>query len=137
MNPPELTVDGAEMELFENDDPLSDSSVKAKLAWDDRDAEYVMVWWQKPFYIATENGGYSMSASLLEKVPDNIQKFWVVDTQNNEVLAYERDFYDDPDIRQEVSPDDERFKNITPELQYAVDTTMALEVHDFNNVELP
>jgi len=60
-NPPQLTIDGAEMELFDDDDPLSNSSVKAKLAWDNRDNEYVLVWWQSPFYIATENGGYSMT----------------------------------------------------------------------------
>jgi len=136
-SPPELTIDGAEMELFDADDKLSQSSIKAKLAWDNRDAEYVLVWWQSPFYIATENGGYSMTADLLEQVPDNIESFWIVDTSHNDVLKYKREWYEDSDVRAEISPDDPKFKNVAPELQYAVDTSYAVEVHDLNNVELP
>lgn len=136
MKPPELAVDGAEIELPEND-ALSESAVKAKLAYDHRDNEYVLVWWQSPFYIATENGGYSMTAELLELIPDNIESFWVVDTAHNEVLKYKREWYEDEDVRVEIHPDDPKFKNVNPDLQYAVDTSHALEVYDLYNVELP
>lgn len=137
MNPPELTIDGKEMELFENDDPLSNSSVKAKLAWDNRDAEYVLVWWQSPFYIATENGGYSMTASLVEAIPDNIETIWVVDTKHKCVKSYDRSWYDDPDTRTEISPDDPRFENVVPALQYALDREDAREDFSLSDVPLP
>ena len=136
-SPPELTIDGAEMELFENDDPLSNSSVKAKLAWDNRDAEYVLVWWQSPFYIATENGGYSMTASLVESIPDNIETIWVVDTKHKCVKSFNRDWYDDEDKRVVVSPDDPRFENVAPSLQYAIDREDALEDYSIGEVALP
>lgn len=136
-NPPELTIDGAEMELFDDDDPLSNSSVKAKLAWDDRDGEYVLVWYQSPFYIATENGGYSMTASLVDAIPDNIETIWVVDTKHKCVKSFDRDWYDDPDGRTEVNPDDPRFENVAPSLQYAIDRERAIEDYSIGAVELP
>ncbi len=136
-SPPQLTIDGREMELFENDDPLSDSSVKARLAWDDRDCEYVLVWYQSPFYIATENGGYSMTASLVEAIPDNIETIWVVDTKHKCVKSFDRDWYDDEDTRVTVSPDDPRFENVAPNLQYAVDREDALEDYSIDEVALP
>jgi len=127
-NPPQLTIDGAEMELFDDDDPLSNSSVKAKLAWDNRDNEYVLVWWQSPFYIATENGGYSMTASLVEQIPENIETIWVVDGKHKCVKSFERVV---------VDPDDPRFENVAPSLQYAVDSEKAIEDFHISEVELP
>jgi len=136
-NPPQLTIDGAEMELFDDDDPLSNSSVKAKLAWDNRDNEYVLVWWQSPFYIATENGGYSMTASLVEQIPENIETIWVVDGKHKCVKSFDRDWYDDESERVVVDPDDPRFENVAPSLQYAVDSEKAIEDFHISEVELP
>lgn len=136
-NPPELTIDGKEMELFEDDDPLSKSSVKAKLAWDNRDSEYVLVWYQQPFYIATENGGYSMTASLVEMIPDNIETIWVVDTKHNCVKSFKREWYDSDEERVTVSPDDPQFENVAPNLQYAVDREDATEDFNIGEVSLP
>lgn len=136
-NPPELTLDGREMQLLVTDDELSESSVKAKIAWDNRDHEYVLVWWQSPFYIATPNGGYSMTASLLEQIPDNIETIWVVDTNENCVKRFERSWYDDESERVVIDPDDPRFKSVAPSLQYAVDKKRAVEEYAVSDVTIP
>lgn len=133
---PELTVDGREMELLD-DDPLSNSSIKAKIAWDNRDSEYVLVWWQSPFYIVTENGGYSMTASLVDQIPDNIEIIWVVDTNESVVRSFERAWYESDSDRVTVSPDDPRFKNVAPSRQYAVDKNRAIEQYPIDDVTLP
>lgn len=137
MTPPELSIDGREVELLDDDDTLSGSSVKSKLAWDDRDEEYVLVWWQSPFYVATENGGYSMTASLLDDIPENIETIWVVDERRNLVCRMERAWYEDPDVREAIGPNDDRFETVAPTLQYAVDIERATETHPMTDVLLP
>lgn len=136
MNPPKLTVDGAELELVD-DDPLSDSSVKAKIAYDHRDNEYVLVWWQVQFDRLGDGGAYSMTASIVDEIPGNIDTLWAIDKKNNCVKSFERAMYDDPEERIEVPPDHPIFNSVVPSLQYAVETKKAMESYHISDVELP
>lgn len=101
-----------------------------------RDGEYVFLWWQTPFYIATENGGYSMTESLLESIPDHLEKIWVVDDKHNKLSRFDRTQYESDDSREIIDPNDERFENVVPARQVAVDREDAVEVFDLGDVDL-
>ena len=126
MTLPQFSEDSTEQTLA-NNDPISNSPVKGAIKWDKRDGEYVFLWWQTPFYVATPNGGYSMTQSFLDKLPDHIEKFWVVDDENMKLRRFNRSQYE------QASPihgDDGRFKNVKPESQIAVDMCDARESYD-------
>lgn len=135
MSEPQLSLDGREMEL-RDDDGLSNSSIKGSIAYDYRDEEYVMVWWQTPFRIATKNGAYSMTASLLDEIPDNIETIWVADEENDELLRMERSFYEDDEVRTIIEPDSKKFKSVTPRRQYAVDRSHATERYNLYDIQM-
>lgn len=127
METPVFSEDSTEQTLT-NDDTLSNSPTKGAIKWERRDSEYVFLWWQNPFYIATENGGYSMSVELLESLPDHINTFWVVDDKHEKLRKFTRAQYENEGVT--ISPDDSRFKNVVPAEQVAVDTQDSLEEYD-------
>lgn len=133
MSVPQFSEDSTEQTLDANDD-LSDSPVKGALKWEKRDSQYVFLWYQTPFYVATPNGGYSMTESLLEKLPPHIDTIWVVDDEHRNVLRFDRDHWEDDSVREVIEPDDGRFNNVNPERQIAVDTAYSDEVYDLREV---
>ena len=129
---PEFADDSSQRELSE-DDPLSNSSVKGVIKWNERDNEYVFVWWQSPFWIATDNGGYSMTKELLDTMPDHIEQIWVVDEKTKKFKMFDRSQFENGTV---ISPDDPRFENVAPEEQVAVDRKSAKESYDLSEVGL-
>lgn len=134
MELPEFSDDSTEQELDGDDDPLSNSSVKAAVKWENRDGEYVLLWWQGLFYIATENGGYSMTKSLFDKIPDHIEQIWVADNKRNLLSKFTTQQYEDEGVI--IGEDDERFDNVSPSTQIAVDSESALETVDLHEVDI-
>ena len=96
----------------------------ASVKWENRDSEYVMLWYQRLFRVATENGAYSMSAQLRESTPDHIEKIWVADRRKHNLLRFT------------VSQFHNEAKEIpageyaVDEIQYAVDKELAKETYD-------
>jgi hypothetical protein len=131
---PTFADDSVQQELAQ-DDPLSNSPVKGAIKWNQRDNEYAFIWWQTPFWIATDNGGYSMTEDLLDDVPEHIDQIWVVDDKTHKFKLFTRAQYEG-DESVVIDPDDPRFENVTPERQVAVDRKNAYESHDLGEVEL-
>lgn len=99
-----------------------DGNTTGVIKWENRDGEYVFLWYQKPFRVATENGAYSMGHSLREKIPDHIETVWVADRRNSELHRFKTtQFYDAKEI-----PAGEY---VVDEIQYAVDVSNSLESH--------
>jgi uncharacterized protein YecE (DUF72 family) len=130
---PEFADDSSIQELA-NDDPLSNSPVKGAIKWNQRDNRYDFVWWQTPFWIATENGGYSMTKEFLDQLPGHLEHIWVVDENTDTFKRFAREQYEEEGTV--VSPDDPRFENVTPNEQVAVDREKARETYDLSDVEL-
>lgn len=130
---PEFADDSSIQELA-NDDPLSNSPVKGAIKWNQRDNRYDFVWWQTPFWIAIENGGYSMTKEFLDQLPGHLEHIWVVDENTETFKRFAREQYEEEGTV--VSPDDPRFENVTPNEQVAVDKEKARETYDLSDVEL-
>lgn len=129
---PEFSDDSDHTRL-DADDPLSNTSVKGAIKWNRRDKEYVFVWWQNVFWVATENGGYSMTKSLLDSLPDHIEQIWVVDDNTNSFKRFDRSQYEGAEV---IDGDDDRFENVSPEAQIAVDRKQAKETYDLSEVDV-
>lgn len=127
---PEFSNDSTRWELAD-DDPLSDRPVKGSIKWNGRDNCYVFLWWQTPFYIATENGGYSMTEELFEDLPDHIEQIWVVDSEKDKFRYYDVAQYESGKV---IDPDSDKFKNVTPDRQIAVDTEDCQEEYELSEV---
>lgn len=130
---PEFSNDTTEKQLS-NNDPMSNSPVKGGLKWNHRDNEYVFIWWQNPFWIATDNGGYSMTKELLDKIPDHIEQIWVVDDKTHKLKRFDKTQYTENGV--EISPDDPRFENVTPDEQVAVDRKDSKETFDLDDADI-
>lgn len=107
-----------------------DNSVKGAVKWEQTAGEYVFLWYQDPFWIATDNGGFSMSESLLEQIPDNVETIWVKSTRMGKLYKFSVEQYRDDAVRETVRQDDDRLNRDDAELQYAVDRFDAKEVYD-------
>lgn len=129
---PEFSEDSTQQTLAKNDE-LSASPIKGAIKWNKRDNEYVFMWWQTPFYIATENGGYSMTEALFESIPDHIEQIWVVDDETGVLRRFARSQYEDGVT---IDPDSDKFKNVTPDRQIAVDVEDCHEEYDLYSVDL-
>lgn len=131
---PEFSDDSSRRELTIGDDPLSESSVKGAIKWNERDSRYDFVWWQTPFWIATDNGGYSMTRELLDSLPDHIEHVWVVDEKTQKFKRFERSQFEHDGVT--ISPDDPRFENVTPDEQVAVDRKDEEEDYKLSEVDV-
>ena len=129
---PEFSEDSVQQTLA-NNDPLSSSPIKGAIKWNRRDNCYTFVWWQTPFYIATPNGGYSMTESFFENLPDHIDQIWVVDDDKEKFRRFNRSQYENGTI---IDPDSDKFKNVTPDRQVAVDVEKCQEEYELADVEL-
>jgi len=134
MEIPEFSPDSTEQTL-DADDDQSNSPIKGAIKWEKNAGKYVFLWWQTPFYIATPNGGYSMTADLLESLPGHLDTVWVVDDENGVVKKFPRSHWENDSVRVTIDPDSPKFKNVVPAKQYAVDCTESLEEFDLSEVE--
>ena len=117
---PRLT---AEKPSFDDDStPLNvDGERVASVKWENRDSEYVVLWYQGIFRVATENGAYSMSEQLRESIPDHVEQIWVADRRKHDLLRFTvSQFYNEA---KEIPAGE----YAVDEVQYALDKSHAKE----------
>lgn len=132
MSTPIFSDDSTEQEYDGGSGDKSDSPVKGVIKWEETAGEYVFVWWQKPFRILFDNGGYAMSDELYESIPDHITTFWIVDEKRGLVSSVERAQYEDG---MEIGPKSDRFHGWEPAPQTAIPVDAVKESYPLNEVE--
>lgn len=90
--------------------------------------ENVFVWVQDPFWKATENGGFSMSAGLLDELPLIIDTIFAVSRVQDGMYEFHRDQFENDAVV--VDGDSDIFNNVAPEKQFVVDMEDNRGVYD-------
>lgn len=129
MTLPQFAEDTTEQEIPAGlDDAMSTTSIKAAIKWEERDGEYVLLWYQSPFYVVTDNGGYSMTYDFFDTLPDHLEKFWIVDKKEDKLRRIDREQYENEGVM--VEPSFQKFRNHNPPKQIAVDKGSVKEEYD-------
>lgn len=119
------TIEKEKPRFDEDSTPVHvDGERVASVKWENRDGEYVLLWYQRCFRVATENGAYSMSAELRGKIPDHIETVWVADRRNHTLLSFEIEAFYEDEARIPAG------EYAVDTVQYAVDKERAMEEYN-------
>lgn len=132
MTVPTFHNEGAAKPLAD-DDPLSSSPIKGVIKWNERDNCYALIWFQNPFRILFDNGGYSMTTSYLDDIPDHIDQVWVADDSTGVFRRFEKSQLLDG---MDIGPGADMFTNVAPSPQRAVAVDDYKESYDLGDIQL-